>query len=144
MLNSTSLILSLPYAVILFEEKAKENINKWKEQFYKIDDVAGKNNIPLFIVTNSIDEFRQIRKNELRWSEKRILKCDFTAIRSAARANPTLYLLNNGFIEGKWSYADLDKAYKVILKLPAQPAPIPIDVLAPSDTTSSEQVQIKN
>ena len=134
--DSTGIILSMPYSVILFEEKAKENINKWKEQFYQIDDVAGKNNIPLFIVTTSIDEFMQIRKDEQRWSEKQVLKCDFTAIRTAARANPTLYLLKNGTIEGKWSYADFDKAYKAILKLPAQPPHIPVEILTPADTIS--------
>ena len=45
-----------------------------------------------------------------------VLNCDFTAIRTAARANPTLYLLKNGTVVGKWSYAEFDDALETIKK----------------------------
>ncbi|MBC7849271.1 MAG: DoxX family protein [Chitinophagaceae bacterium] len=44
----------------------------------------------------------------------RIYTCDATAIKTAARANPTVYLLNKDIIQGKWSYADLDRAHEEI------------------------------
>ena len=135
--DSTSLILSMPYAIILFEEKPQTKIGKWEDQFFKIDDVTAKNNIPLFIVTTSIDDFKE-KRNEGRWSDMHIMKCDFTAIRSAARANPTLYLLKNGVIAGKWSYADLKKAFKVIADLPAQPAPKQSEIKIVTDSTSQQ------
>ncbi|RYE12587.1 MAG: DoxX family protein, partial [Sphingobacteriales bacterium] len=47
------------------------------------------------------------------------LLCDATAIKTAARANPTLYLLKEGVIVDKWSYADLDRAFKAVQQLPA-------------------------
>ncbi len=142
--DSTAVILNMSYAIILFEEKPKDKIDSWKEQFYQIDDAAAKNNIPLFIVTNSIDEFMQKRKGEKPWMDKQILKCDFTAIRTAARANPTLYLLKNGTIEGKWSYADFDKAYKTIQQIPVQPAPLPKEIAVPSDSLNSDQIPVNN
>ena len=143
-IDSTGIILTMPYTLILFEEKPTENIDNWEEQFFSIDDAAGKNNIPLFIVTTSIDEFLLKRKGELRWTEKPILKCDFTAIRSAARANPTLYLLKNGTIKGKWSYADFGKAYEEIKNIPVQPS-LPItDTLVRVDSPGKENVPEKN
>jgi hypothetical protein len=56
----------------------------------------------------------------------RTLICDGVAIKTAARANPTLYLINNGTIVNKWSYADLDDAIKAIGALPVQ-AVVPTD-----------------
>jgi hypothetical protein len=52
-----------------------------------------------------------------------IFKCDFTAIRTAARANPTLYFLKLGTIEGKWSYHEFDNAFNHLNKFPARQAP---------------------
>ena len=49
-----------------------------------------------------------------------ILKCDVTAIKTAARADPTLYLLKQGTILNKWSYADFESAIGEINGLPVQ------------------------
>lgn len=43
--------------------------------------------------------------------------CDATAIKTAARANPTLYLLNRDTILNKWSYQDFDKALREVTEL---------------------------
>ena len=40
-----------------------------------------------------------------------VFTCDATAIKTAARADPTLYLLKKGTILNKWSYADLESAH---------------------------------
>lgn len=74
-------------------------------------NLAASKNIPAFLVTNAvIDE----RITESIHSHLFPLRCDAVAIKTAARANPTLYLIKNGNIEGKWSYADLDRAIKEI------------------------------
>jgi hypothetical protein len=49
-----------------------------------------------------------------------VLKCDGTAIKTAARANPTLYLLKGGTVAGKWSYADFSDAIPAINELGPQ------------------------
>jgi hypothetical protein len=43
--------------------------------------------------------------------------CDAVAIKTAARTNPTLYLLNRDTVIQKWSYNDFDKALVYIKKL---------------------------
>ena len=49
-----------------------------------------------------------------------VLKCDGTAIKTAARANPTLYLLKQGIILNKWGYADFENAIPEINALPVR------------------------
>ena len=41
-----------------------------------------------------------------------VMICDYTSIRTAARANPVIYLLNKGTVDDKWSYNDFDDACK--------------------------------
>jgi uncharacterized membrane protein YphA (DoxX/SURF4 family) len=64
------------------------------------------------------------------------LRCDATAIKTAARANPTLFLIKNGTILNKWSYADLDQALLIISNLPGnQPAATTQEVHTTTDST---------
>jgi hypothetical protein len=48
-----------------------------------------------------------------------LLKCDATAIKTAARSQekPTIYLLKGATILNKWSYADYDAAVPAIAEL---------------------------
>jgi hypothetical protein len=41
-----------------------------------------------------------------------VLTCDATAVKTAARANPTLFLMKGPVVQGKWGWADIDKAVK--------------------------------
>ncbi|MBS1934956.1 MAG: hypothetical protein JST96_13220, partial [Bacteroidetes bacterium] len=47
-----------------------------------------------------------------------ILQCDATAIKTAARVNPTMYLLKKGTIINKWSYAEFEEAIVGLNELP--------------------------
>jgi uncharacterized membrane protein YphA (DoxX/SURF4 family) len=108
-IDSTAIVLQLPYSLLLFE--IKPTTGDWEKSFKEIRLNAGKRNIPLFIITTSIEEYFKMKSTDLP-----VFKCDFTAIRTAARANPTLYLLKNGTVENKWSYADFEKASSEIKK----------------------------
>lgn len=46
------------------------------------------------------------------------LRCDATAIKTAARTNPALFLIKKGTILNKWSYADFEQALLVVNNLP--------------------------
>jgi hypothetical protein len=102
-IDSTAIVLQLPYSLLLFE--IKPSTGDWEKPFREIRLYAGEKNIPLFIVTISVEEYLKTKSTDLP-----VFKCDFTAIRTAARANPTLYLLKSGTVEAKWSYADFEKA----------------------------------
>jgi hypothetical protein len=50
------------------------------------------------------------------------LRCDAVAIKTAARANPALFLVKKGTILDKWSYADLENALLVVNNIPGNAA----------------------
>ena len=85
---------------------------KENQQLRLIIEYAKSKAIPLYLITNT----REVA-NEYRLATKDTpvsFMCDAVAIKTAARANPTLYLLKDGTIQHKWAYADFAKAYEVI------------------------------
>jgi uncharacterized membrane protein YphA (DoxX/SURF4 family) len=93
----------------------------WKEgQWVVFADVitreASQKAIPSMLVT-SISLEKLYEKPLPLFYRFNPLTCDATAIKTAARANPTLYLLNRDTIIKKWSYADFESALKYIRKL---------------------------
>ncbi len=111
--DSTVIILGMPQVLLLFEEKPSARHPSWQNQFGKIQQVAAAKNIPLFIVTASAEEWRKHRADVF-WHQWPVMQCDFTAIRTAARATPTLYLLKSGTVHGKWSSPGFVKAKKLL------------------------------
>lgn len=101
--DSTTAILSQPYAILIFCENFKIPVSKWESGFSKVYTIAKSKNIPVYMITGRPDEApKQVSGTS--FTDIQILKCDFTAIRTAARTNPCVYLLKAGTIEGKWSY----------------------------------------
>ena len=115
--DSTQAILSMPQVLLLFVENFDQAGAGWKDDFSEIYKTAGSKNIPAFIVTAQPDRGPESIEGT-GFSFIPILKCDHTAIKTAARANPTLYLLQNGKVVEKWSYREFNNASKSLSKLP--------------------------
>ncbi|HTF30218.1 MAG TPA: hypothetical protein VK625_15310, partial [Flavitalea sp.] len=115
--DTTQAILDKPgYSLLLF---VQNNYKKgpWTETLESVMTMASRKKIEGFLVTNiSIDALRADRPEA--FTVFTPLLCDATAIKTAARNNPTLYLLKQGIIINKWSYADLDRALLQIQQLP--------------------------
>jgi uncharacterized membrane protein YphA (DoxX/SURF4 family) len=113
--DTTADILQKPgYTVLVFTKGFESEDPGWLEDFKRIKMDAVARKIPVYFVTSNFDNVHAwVIKHKLETGTD-ILKCDFVAIKTAARANPTIYLLNQGTIEGKWSYADFDEAYEKI------------------------------
>jgi uncharacterized membrane protein YphA (DoxX/SURF4 family) len=111
--DSTDIILSQPYCLLLFCEDFSTPVKYWKKDFEKLRKVANQKNIPVYIVTASANEaIIALRKTP--FSDIQIFECDFTAIRTAARTNPCLYLLKQGIVVNKWSYKKISNAVKYL------------------------------
>jgi uncharacterized membrane protein YphA (DoxX/SURF4 family) len=106
--DSTAAVLAQPYAVILFAEDFSTPVSKWKSDFAELYTTAVAKRIPVYVVTNrreeAIHQFAQ-----LPFPAIQLFTCDYTAIRTAARVNPTIYLLRSGTIVDKQSYRRMDK-----------------------------------
>jgi uncharacterized membrane protein YphA (DoxX/SURF4 family) len=152
--DSTEIVLSQPYAILLFcEDFPVQNktflqrmlsriglqfsvpVSKWKNSFSKLYAVAKEKNIPAYLITTQPREAANA-VNETSFADIQIFKCDYTAIRTAARTNPCIYLLEKGTILGKWSYhktgAAIKKTESLVVKqnqneIPKDSLPSPLD-----------------
>lgn len=111
----TSSILSLPQVLLFLNTELPGKSPKWKDDLLEIYNTAAKNGIPFYFVYSSRDS-AIARYSNFGFTNADALSLDLTAIRTAARSNQTLYLLKQGNIIGKWSYADLEEAKKIIGK----------------------------
>ena len=122
--DSTKEVLAQPYAILVFCENFSTPFEEWKDGFTSVYDLAGKKNIPVYVITNRPDEAKAIFPQS-KFSGIQIFRCDYTAIRTAARAIPTIYLLNSGTILDKQSHKRIDLILDKLESLPAQePAPV--------------------
>ncbi|MEP6750536.1 MAG: BT_3928 family protein [Bacteroidota bacterium] len=115
--DSTQAILNQKgTALFLF---AKDNMSndfnrKENQQLRLIIEYAKSKKISFYLVTNArevTDEFTAATKDTAV-----TFMCDAVAIKTAARANPTLYLLEDDMIKGKWAFADFSRANEFIRK----------------------------
>lgn len=113
--DSTQIVLSQPYAVLIFWLDFSAPVSKWGNAFGKLYTAAKAKGISSYLVSTQFDEAPKAIAGTP-FADIPIFKCDYTAIRTAARANPTIYLLKQGTILGKWSYKCINDAIK---KLPA-------------------------
>src|SRR6266498_2460360 len=113
--DSTAIVLSEPYCLLLFCENFSTPVRYWQKDFEELRKVASQKNIPVYIVTASASE-ASIAFRKTPFSDIPVFECDFTAIRTAARTNPCLYLLKQGTIVNKWSYKKMGKANKDLPK----------------------------
>lgn len=89
---------------------------QWTEVLNFVMQQAKQKNIEGFIVTNI--PLDQLRNDPPRaFLEFTPLRCDATAIKTAARTNPTLYLVKKGTIINKWGYVDFEEAMRFIKKI---------------------------
>jgi uncharacterized membrane protein YphA (DoxX/SURF4 family) len=108
------------FKLFLFMKDAVAYPADWNATFGVWFTMAKSKKIPVCFITGAYE-------NVAAWTEKAgiagdvtVLKCDATAIKTAARANPTLYLLKGGTILKKWSFADFGAALPAINELPRQ------------------------
>jgi len=120
--DSTVQILGRPgYQMMLISRSFPQNPQAWDKTFLLLYTLAKSKNIPVILVTSNRTEGENwLIKNALS-NDIPVFGCDATAVKTAARADPTLYLLKKASILDKWSYANLDMAIPSIAELPVQP-----------------------
>jgi uncharacterized membrane protein YphA (DoxX/SURF4 family) len=119
--DSTAIVLSQPYAVILFCEDFTTPFSAWKDEFAKVYAAAKTKNIPVYAVTSRREEAIS-NFAATPFASIPVFVCDYTAIRTAARTNPCVYLLKEGTVADKQGYKRMDKILVRIETLPEQPA----------------------
>jgi len=108
--DSTSAILKLPKAILLFCEYFKDASPGWIDDFKEVRKKATQNNIPVFIITPDVSAAQQLfSKNNL--SDVAIFSCDNTAVKTAARTNPAIFLIEEGIVKKKYGYHQMEQIF---------------------------------
>ncbi len=129
--DSTVQVLTLPYTILIFSENFSVPLSSWENAFTRVFKAARTKNITVYMISGQPDKART-EMAASGFADLPVFTCDNTTIRSASRANPTLYLLKEGTVLGKWAVPGFGKAEKLIagLTVPAvPPAPLTTDSL---------------
>ncbi len=113
--DSTAIVLAQPYALLLFCEDFKQPVSPWEKTFAEIYQAAKARQIPVYLVTSHPDKAATVFAGKP-FAGIPVFKCDYTAIRTAARTNPCLYILKEGTILGKWSRHGFSEAKRILEK----------------------------
>ena len=88
--------------------KSTDDLHANDSWIKEVSTIASKEK--LFIVTAVPEAAKQLFKDNKVLSRLTVLSCDVTAIKTAARAVPTLYKMNGPVVVDKWSGANFKKA----------------------------------
>jgi uncharacterized membrane protein YphA (DoxX/SURF4 family) len=119
--DSTLQIFDEPgYQIMLISRNFRETDPHWNKYFILVYTLAKSKNIPVFIATSNRPEANAYLNANALESRIPIYGCDATAVKTAARVDPTLYLLKKGTILNKWSYANFESVIPAVAELPLQ------------------------
>lgn len=105
--DSAEYVLTRQWALVLFMEDLSTPLSKWEKDFSKVYDAALKKSIPVFVVTAANRQTMIEYLAPTSFSGATVYTCDYTPIRTAARTNPCLYLLNSGTVKEKLAYKQI-------------------------------------
>ena len=109
--DTTNFILHQDKKYILLFVRDFSNAKDWKKGFDAMVISASKKNIPVYLITSDADKAIELFKNVP------ILKCDATVIKTAARVNPTYFVMEGATILDKLGFAEIRSVNVDINKL---------------------------
>jgi hypothetical protein len=111
-IDSTTAILQMPQAVLIFMLEA--NDADWMKNTKAA--ITMKDRMPVFIITSaSLPQTKEVlAKRGL--GQIPVFTCDNTAVKTAARTDPTIYYIEKGTVVNKWSGKELKEAVSFINK----------------------------
>jgi hypothetical protein len=110
--DSTEAILNTPLPYCLFFVKdLSGGTDYWINNFVSIYNLTKTKNIPLFIVTSQATPAQEFFNQKNNYNLL-ILSLDATALKTASRTNPELYLMKGPVVDNKWGWADFKTAIK--------------------------------
>ncbi|HVU96175.1 MAG TPA: BT_3928 family protein [Puia sp.] len=118
--DTTQAVLEAKGYKLLVFMKDMDYVPRSREGLGVLLAMARSKGVPVYLVTGDYDELSGWTRGIGIDSAVTLLKCDATAIKTAARSQdkPTIYLLKNATILNKWSYADYGATLPAVAELP--------------------------
>lgn len=93
--------------LVLFAKTFSPNDHEWIAEFKTVVDAAQSVKMPVLAVSSDAENLiRLLAKQQIRIP---VCKGDLVAIKTAARSNPTIYLLEEGRVIDKWGKANIHR-----------------------------------
>lgn len=103
--DSTEILLSQPLNVVAFGLGGASG--KWVNDLKELVNTARQKNSPVYFSTNDRAYYKKLfNENGI---SIQVFSTDFTIVKTAARTNPTFYILKNGTVVNKYSYKKIDQ-----------------------------------
>ena len=96
---------------LLFIKTLDDYPTNWDKDVQLINAIV-KTKKPIYIVTAQPDKVKEKFAGKIASGLPAIFTCDVTAIKTAARANPAVFLMNGPIVKHKWSWADFSDIIK--------------------------------
>lgn len=114
--DTTTAVLNSAHSYVMLFAKDFENFPDWNNaDFGELKALLQQKQIHLFIVTSDKQNGETLFGNKKNIT---VLLCDGTVIKTAARVNPTYFIMKGAEIINKFSYVDLKKHVSSIQQLP--------------------------
>ncbi|MBA2761264.1 MAG: DoxX family protein [Segetibacter sp.] len=92
--------------VLLFMKDAGTAEKDWAKNAAEVEKACQQKGMPFYVVTATVEAARQ----QLNGSNINFLKSDATVIKTAARVNPTFFIMKQATVLAKYANADFKKA----------------------------------
>lgn len=110
--DTTEAILNQPNSYYLFFIKDfNDGTNKWLTGFTSVYSFCKQRKVPLIVIASQPATAQKFF-NKTNNYDVPVFSCDATALKTASRTNPSLYLMKGPIIKNKWGWADFDKAIR--------------------------------
>lgn len=109
--DSTQAVLEENASILILGERLSASQSAWLEELKQLRDRARAKQTSVYFVTPEAEKTRALLvQNGLQ--DLPVFSCDNTAVRTAARTNPTVMLVNKGTIKEKVSYRKMEDITK--------------------------------
>jgi uncharacterized membrane protein YphA (DoxX/SURF4 family) len=103
--------------IFVFTQGINENRAAWLKHLKEVVAISNQKNIPVYFITNNEKNIESWLQQANLFNKVVLLRCDLVAIKTAARANPTIYHLQKDVIKNKWGYADFNETVTAVTGL---------------------------
>ncbi len=104
--DSTQIIMTQPMAVLVFVHDFSQ---KKIVEIKKLAEATTSRNLSLYVASYATDKAAKLL-NQNKIVGVQLFNTDFTIVRTAARTNPTVYILRNGIVHKKYAAVNIEEA----------------------------------
>jgi uncharacterized membrane protein YphA (DoxX/SURF4 family) len=109
--DTTESVLGQEGEYYIFFLKDLHGTDRWLTNFSGLYTYSKQKNRPIIVVASQATAAEQFFNHTNNFNIP-VVSCDVTALKTAARTNPCLYLMRGPVVVEKWGWADLGKANK--------------------------------